>query len=90
MQTANKLSNRPSASPVKSRVAPPLPHAIRLLEADHAEVSRCFKEYQKLVKRKAGANRARIARAAHLHLADGACHHRGGDLLSGRPCGAGR
>ena len=65
MQTANKLSTRPSASPAKSRTATALPHAIRLLEADHAEVSRCFKEYQKLVKRKAGANE-RESLAQHI------------------------
>lgn len=58
MQTANKVSNRPSPSPspAKPRATTPPPHAIRLLKADHAEVSRCFKEYQKLVKRDAGDN----------------------------------
>jgi hemerythrin superfamily protein len=54
MATAQMRSNQLSknASPVRR----PVRDAIALLKADHAEVKKCFKDYEKLVKNEAGAS----------------------------------
>lgn len=60
VQTTSKTLSK-NANPARK----PARDAVALLKADHAEVKKCFKDYEKLVKKDAGA-RERQALAAEI------------------------